>query len=69
MIRAAGGVPRRAQRRAPNGIHAARTKIQNLGNGTTLAAYCFGCIETDPISRVSLVTQLTCRLYPLGVRV
>jgi hypothetical protein len=35
----------------------------------TLAAYCFGCIETDPISRVSLVTQLICRSYPLGVPV
>ena len=30
---------------------------------------CAGFIETDPISRVSLVTQLICRLYPLGVRV
>ena len=32
-------------------------------------AYCAGFIELDPISRVSLVTQLICRLYPLGVRV
>jgi len=29
--------------------------------------YCFGFIEIDPISRVSIVTQLICRLYPLGV--
>jgi hypothetical protein len=32
-------------------------------------AYCAGFIEFDPISRISLVTQLICRLYPLGVRV
>jgi hypothetical protein len=35
----------------------------------TLAAYCAGFIEIDPISRVSLVTQLICRSYPLGVPV
>jgi hypothetical protein len=34
---------------------------------TTPEAYCFGLIEVDPISRVSLVTQLICRLYSLGV--
>jgi hypothetical protein len=33
----------------------------------TPAAYCFGCIVTDPISRVFSVTQLICRSYPLGV--
>ena len=32
-------------------------------------AYCAGLIEVDPISRVSLVTQLICRFYWLGVRV
>ncbi len=33
------------------------------------AAYCFGAVETEPISRVSLVTQLICRSYPFGVEV
>ncbi len=33
------------------------------------AAYCAGFIEIDPISRVSSVTQLICKLNWLGVRV
>ena len=31
------------------------------------SAYCAGFIELDPISRVSFVMQLICRLYLLGV--
>ena len=46
---------------------APRTKNPNPQSVTTLPAYCFGFIEIDPISRVSLVTQLICRSYPLGV--
>ena len=37
--------------------------------GQTVTPYCAGFIEVDPINRMSLVTQLICRLYPLGVRV
>jgi hypothetical protein len=43
----------------PHGTDAARTKIPSPQNGTALAAYCAGFIELDPISRVSLVTQLS----------
>jgi len=49
--------------------HICPNKIPNPQNGPTLAAYCAGFIEIDPISRVSAVTQLICRSYPLGVPV
>jgi hypothetical protein len=44
---------------------AASTFMSTSGPGSVYA----GLIDIDPISRVSIVTQLICRLYPLGVRV
>jgi hypothetical protein len=46
-----------------------RPSARNSEERHDAAAYCAGFIEFDPISRVSFVTQLICRLYPLGVRV
>ncbi len=42
---------------------------ENQAKNTERGAYCAGFMEFDPTSRVSLVMQLICRLYPLGVRV
>jgi hypothetical protein len=44
-------------------------KLQPIWSRRSGGGYCAGFIELDPISRVSLVTQLICRLYWLGVRV
>ena len=48
------------------------SSVTNQRNGSfrrVWRPYYAGLIEVDPISRVSLVTRLICRLYPLGVRV
>lgn len=53
----------------PTSIAIAITANTTVVEGAGDAAYCAGLIEVEPISRMSLVTQLICRLYPLGVRV